>query len=80
MGSFSGQTFDSCQIDKFKIKVILVLLYIYEEKCFDRDVLQGCKNYSYFEQLTVNVHILKYFPITGLEPQTSGIGSDRSAN
>ena len=39
MGSFSGQTFDSCQIDKFKIQVSLVVLYIYDEKCFDRDVL-----------------------------------------
>ena len=33
----------------------------------------------YFQQLIVNI-ILKVLPITGFEPWTSGIESDRSAN
>ena len=36
--------------------------------------------FSSFQQLTVNVFIIIIFPMTGLEPRTSGIESDRSAN
>ena len=36
--------------------------------------------FSSFQQLTENMFIIIFLPMTELEPQTYGIGSDRSTN
>ena len=38
------------------------------------------KDKSLFEQLTVHLFFGNFLPMSGFEPRTSGIGSDRSAN